>query len=78
MKKLSSLLIGGTLLVLASTSCQQPKPMDDAAIAALADSTFKAQMTGVMDSMKMDCQTNMAAWVQAKADSISAAAMSTK
>ena len=70
MKKVLSLLLGGTLLVLAQSGCMQSKPMDDATISAKADSMYNARKASVMDSMNRDCQTNMPAWIQMKADSM--------
>lgn len=70
MKKVSSLLLGGALLILAAMGCQQGKSMDDATIAAKADSIYNSKKASVMDSMKNDCQTNMSSWVMMKADSI--------
>ena len=77
MKKTLPFLLGGFLMLLANTGCMQEKAMDDAAISAKADSIYNAKKTMVMDSMKNDCETNMAAWVQMKADSISNASMQT-
>ena len=70
MKKVSSLLLGGVLLILAATGCQQGKSMDDATIAAKADSIYNSKKIAVMDSMRNDCETNMSSWVTMKADSI--------
>lgn len=76
MKKTLPLLFGGFLMALASTGCMQGKPMDEAAINAKADSIYNAKKGMVMDSMSKDCQANMAAWVQMKADSMTQAASS--
>ncbi len=70
MKKVSSLLIAGALLVLANTGCMNGKKMDDADMNRMADSMYNVKRTALMDSMKNDCNTNMQAWVQMKADSI--------
>ena len=70
MKKVSSLLLGGALLILAATGCQQGKSMDDATIAAKADSIYNSRKVAVMDSMGNVCTTNMSDWIIMKADSI--------
>lgn len=70
MKKINFFLAFGALLMVSAMGCQMPKPMDEATIMAKADSTANAQMQAVADSMNKNCETNKAAWVQAKADSI--------
>jgi len=70
MKKICSLLCGGMLALLAATGCQQGKQMNDDDIAKRADSVYTIKKIMVLDSMKKDCETNMAAWVKMKADSI--------
>ena len=70
MKKICSLLCGGILAILAATGCQQGKRMDDDDIAKRADSVYSANKPRVMDSMKIDCDTNMWTWTVMKADSM--------
>jgi len=78
MKKISSLLCGGMLLMLAATGCQQGKPMSNDDIVKRADSIYTARKPMVVDSMKKDCDSNMSAWVQMKADSIYQSMSTTK
>ena len=75
MKKTLPLLLGGFLMVLANTGCMHDKAMDDKDINQKADSIYNARKGMVMDSMKKDCETNMSAWVQMKADSMYKASM---
>ncbi|HYV90439.1 MAG TPA: hypothetical protein VE978_01595 [Chitinophagales bacterium] len=70
MKKTLPLLLGGFLMVLANTGCMQDKAMDDKDINQKADSMYNARKGRVIDSMKNDCDSNMSAWIQMKADSI--------
>lgn len=70
MKEFSSLLFGGIALILASTGCNQEKPMDSMAVQQRADSIYNSRKVSVMESMIQDCQTSMNAMVQMKADSI--------
>ncbi len=70
MKKIPCLLLGVITLLMAAAGCQQSKPMDDMAIQHRSDSVYNARKVMLMDSMTNDCQTNMGAMVQMKADSI--------
>ena len=69
-KSICKFLFGGTLLAFTAVGCMQSKPMDDAAVAARADSIYNARKMTIMDSMNKACQANMTSWVQMKADSI--------
>ena len=57
-------------MVLANTGCMQEKAMDDAAINMKADSILQFEKRHGHGFMMKDCETNMSAWVQMKADSI--------
>lgn len=70
MKKLCYLLAGGILLSTAIVSCQGPKPMDAATLAAKADSVARSQMQSIAEAAMNDCNANQPMMVQMLADSL--------
>lgn len=75
MKRLYFLLAGGLFLSLSLTSCQAPKPMDEATKMAKIDSVANSRMQVIADSAMNACTTNETMLVQMKADSLYNAAV---
>ncbi len=75
MKNAFPLFAGISMMLIALSSCQQIKPMDEATIMMKADSIAQSKMAGIADSLSIDCQAKSEAWIKMKADSIYEAAL---